>query len=81
MDAVDVHPSVGYAANGAVDLPGGDVAAFDEEFPLHLGLAAVFDIKDGEFRQAARSPIVVISVPPHGVNHRMVSSNGPRAQG
>ena len=70
-----------HGSNGAVDLSGRDVGAFDEEFSVDLWLTAIGDVNDGEFRQAVASPHVVFVVPPHGVRHRMVVRNGPRVHG
>ncbi len=62
---------MGDGADSAVDFSCRDVGAFDEEFPLNIGCAAVRDVEDRELGQTARAPRTVVALPAHGVDHRV----------
>ena len=81
FDIGDVHRCVGHRPHRSVHLPCRDVGPFDEEFSLHVGLASIGDIDNGEFGEAAGAPRPTVVTPPHGVNQWVVGLNRPGAQG
>ena len=72
LHARNIHPSVRDGSNRPVDFACRDVRAFDEEFALNIGGAAVRDVEDRELGQTAGAPRTIGFLPAHGIDHRMI---------
>ena len=68
---------MGNGPHRCIDFPGGDVTAFDKQFTFDVRLTPIGNVKHGELGEAAGSPRVVIPIPTHGFDHRVIGLDAP----